>query len=888
MKRIDIVYNKLLEVATDQGIDANSLSKLLNISRANISFDLNRLWDEGKVAKSNGRPVLFSPIIAGKPQNKVKETALDKLAKKNKSLKEVIEQAKAAILYPPKGMHCLILGDTGVGKSMFADFMHSYAVEMGIKKENAPFIVFNCADYSNNPQLLTAQLFGVKKGAFTGAESDKEGLVQKADGGILFLDEVHRLPPEGQEAFFTFMDKGFYRRVGETDLRTSDVLIISATTEDPSSALLKTFTRRIPMTIRIPSLYERSAQERLELIKRFFQYESERLDRDIFVSLNTMRAMISYDCPNNIGQLKSDVQLICAKAYSDFLTNKKEDVRIYSSDLPNYIREGLYTEKENRMLWNEVLGEEITFFKFTKNENNLSLDRVEDNIYDVIDKKVNELKQKGVSYTDIETILEKDITFYFQNYINNANGDISRKNLLNIIGYDILKLVDKVFSHACTRLRKNFSTNTFSALALHINTLVERLNSNKNITNPQLNFIKKQYPVEFEVATVCVKIIESYIGSSVPEDEAGFITLFWISEQEEQDKAKGKVKVILIAHGDNTASSMADVANKLLGENYAIGINAPIEVSPLEVLSALRAIVKNDMNSKGYLLLVDMGSLTTFGQTIQKEFNLPVKVIPLVSTLHVIEATRKALLGLSLEDIYSDVLSVNSYLYSANANKETDEGHKKLAIVTACLTGEGSAIAIKSFLNNNLKYDKELFDIIPINCLDKQHMKDKLQEIQNDREILFIVSSFHIDIDADIKQYSVHDVISLRVTKELQEKIEIKTTLIRMGTVLSENIPNIDGKRLYTDISDFLSKVEENLNVCITEEALPGIILHAGFMLGRIINGDEVPVFENKDQFISVNTEVYDSIKESMQLFKDRYFIEVTDDEICYMTKFFV
>jgi transcriptional regulatory protein LevR len=76
--------------------------------------------------------------------------------------------------------------------------------------------------------------------------------------------------------------------------------------------------------------------------------------------------------------------------------------------------------------------------------------------------------------------------------------------------------------------------------------------------------------------------------------------------------------------------------------------------------------------------------------------------------------------------------------------------------------------------------------------------------------------------------------------------------------------------------------------VCITEEALPGIILHAGFMLGRIINGDEVPVFENKEQFISINTKVYDSIKESMQLFKDRYFIEVTDDEICYMAKFFV
>ncbi|MBQ5834924.1 MAG: sigma 54-interacting transcriptional regulator, partial [Bacteroidaceae bacterium] len=64
-------------------------------------------------------------------------------------------------------MNCLILGSTGVGKSMFASLMHDYAVEMEIKPADSPFIIFNCADYTNNPQLLTSQLFGVKKGAYT-------------------------------------------------------------------------------------------------------------------------------------------------------------------------------------------------------------------------------------------------------------------------------------------------------------------------------------------------------------------------------------------------------------------------------------------------------------------------------------------------------------------------------------------------------------------------------------------------------------------------------------------------------------------------------------------------------------------------------------------------
>ena len=90
-------------------------------------------------------------------------TSLDTFAIENTSLKIAIEKAKASILYPPNGMHTLLLGETGVGKSMFASLMHEYAIEVEQLPKDAPFIVFNCADYANNPQLLLGQLFGIKK-----------------------------------------------------------------------------------------------------------------------------------------------------------------------------------------------------------------------------------------------------------------------------------------------------------------------------------------------------------------------------------------------------------------------------------------------------------------------------------------------------------------------------------------------------------------------------------------------------------------------------------------------------------------------------------------------------------------------------------------------------
>lgn len=172
----------------------------------------------------------------------------------NASLFPAIEQAKAAVFYPPNGMNMLILGETSVGKSLFAELMYQYAKAIGKLPAQAPFVIFNCADYANNPQLLLAQLFGCKKGAYTGADEDKVGLLEKANHGVLFLDEVHRLPPEGQEIFFTFIDKRIFRRLGETQVeRTASVRIFSATTEEPDSSLLHTFNRRFPMVIYLAS-----------------------------------------------------------------------------------------------------------------------------------------------------------------------------------------------------------------------------------------------------------------------------------------------------------------------------------------------------------------------------------------------------------------------------------------------------------------------------------------------------------------------------------------------------------------------------------------------------------------------------------------------------------
>ena len=259
MLRIDKVYQGLSQLWGDrsvadlqdmQGTTALEVANLLGISRANTSLELNKLVRDGRAIKVTTYPVRFLPketieVLLDRDLQEITEletisdldaphqtdkpvaeaylsnskNPFDQIIGHDTSLKQVISQAKAAVYYPPSGLHMLLLGQTGTGKTFFAEKTYEYSLYEGLLKEDAPFKSFNCADYYNNPQLLMSQLFGYAKGAFTGADQDHEGLVEKADGGVLLLDEVHRLPPEGQEMLFYFIDNGSFNRLGENGVK---------------------------------------------------------------------------------------------------------------------------------------------------------------------------------------------------------------------------------------------------------------------------------------------------------------------------------------------------------------------------------------------------------------------------------------------------------------------------------------------------------------------------------------------------------------------------------------------------------------------------------------------------------------------------------------------
>jgi transcriptional regulator with AAA-type ATPase domain/transcriptional regulatory protein LevR len=824
-------------ISEDPNISTRQLTKAIN----KLGFDVSR-YLISQIAKEIRGESLETPDefteeavsdMQDVPRLPAEASAFDRIIGFDGSLKPQIQQAKAAILYPPQGLHTLILGPTGVGKSNLAEAMYEFAVETGTLKKDAPFIIFNCADYAENPQLLLSQLFGHVKGAYTGAVVSKEGLVEKADGGILFLDEVHRLPPEGQELLYYLMDKGKFRRMGETETeRTANVLIIAATTEDIESSLLLTFRRRIPMIIELSPLASRPLQERYHIIKNFFYKEADRIGVKVKVTQEALRALLLYDCPGNIGQLRSDIQVACARGFLGFIGQQKDYVEVDLIDLPAHARRGLLKIQNRKPEVESFLEGDLIArpgqieLRIEPKDDLYTLPR---EIYQYIEERFQELELQGLNQDVINRVIGGELEIKFQQLIRQvetSHHTLAKKDLVGIVGQNIVDMAEKVTKIAEKRLGK-VDNHLFYCLAIHLSATLERIQLGKPIVNPQLDKVMREYKLEYNVAKEMVKHIELLSGYKIPQDEIGFIAMYLRTITRPSDVKRGRVGVIVLSHG-RVAQGMAEVANRLLGVNHAVGIEMSLDEKPESALQrTIEAAYKID-EGKGILLLVDMGSLITFGEIITKKTGIPTKTIGRVDTVMVLEAVRRAILpDTSLDEIVESIDKQKAGLGRFMASKLSKD---KKVILTICITGEGTAIRIKNLIEKMLPGIEEEIEIIPMGVIGSEDISEKINRIKKEHTVAAIVGSIN-PRDDSIPFISVEDIVDGNAVRKLKKIVEIdsSTEVLKNNNTLRAPFTKV--------IYDELIVVNPNFNTKnevldgLAELLLKGKFVKEGFLL---------------------------------------------------------
>jgi DNA-binding NtrC family response regulator len=282
----------------------------------------------------------------------------------------VFEMLKKVI---PTRSNILILGESGTGKGMVAEVIHSSS-----QRKDMPFISINCSAIPEN--LLESELFGYKKGAFTGAASDKKGLITMADQGTLFLDEIGDMPLSLQAKVLKVIETGEVMPVGDTKSKYVDVRIIAATNRNLEEQISKglfredLYYRLNVIEVKLPPLRER--REDVLVLSRHFirRYAAENSKKVSDITEAAAQVLNSYHWPGNIRELRNVIERAVVLASSDRIGVQELPERIVSQQgarsikslkdkLEQYeiliIRETLASHNRNKESTAEELGVDL-------------------------------------------------------------------------------------------------------------------------------------------------------------------------------------------------------------------------------------------------------------------------------------------------------------------------------------------------------------------------------------------------------------------------------------------------------------------------------------------------------------------------------------------------
>jgi len=237
----------------------------------------------------------------------------------------------------------LITGENGTGKELVAQAIHRQS-----SRKDGPFVVANCSAYS--PTLLESELFGHEKGAFTGAVKMKKGRIERAKGGILFLDEIGDIAPATQVLLLRFLQDHCFERVGGEETMEADVRVLAATNRDlyreAEAGRFRNdlYYRLNVVTIHLPPLRDRKEDIPL-LCKHFLKNYSLKEGKDIHsFSSGAMQALMDYDWPGNVRQLENAVSHAVILAQGPVIER---------GNLPQFLRQTAAEPSANSLAENE-------------------------------------------------------------------------------------------------------------------------------------------------------------------------------------------------------------------------------------------------------------------------------------------------------------------------------------------------------------------------------------------------------------------------------------------------------------------------------------------------------------------------------------------------------
>jgi two-component system response regulator HupR/HoxA len=325
-------YPQVIRIILTAYPDAASLLQAINAGRvyryilkpwdrAELKITVKRALESYELASENQR--LLQELQAANEQLKAENLYLKREVERDSRFENIIGKSPAmervfdlVDKVIDSSVTVVLTGETGTGKGLFAHCMHYHGPRKG-----RLFIAQNCGALPD--ALLESELFGHRRGSFTGAVQDKKGLFEVADGGTIFLDEVSEMSPAMQVKLLQILQEGTFRRIGETEYQRVDVRTISATNKDLEAEVKKgtfredLYYRLSVFPIKVPPLRERRDDIPL-LALHFLEKHHKKLNKQVVgFSQEAMDLLCGYDFPGNVRELENMIERALALTGGD-------------------------------------------------------------------------------------------------------------------------------------------------------------------------------------------------------------------------------------------------------------------------------------------------------------------------------------------------------------------------------------------------------------------------------------------------------------------------------------------------------------------------------------------------------------------------------------------
>lgn len=910
-KLLSYIKEKTREIdfqAVDNSCTADAMSGIFGVKRNTVSHYLNQ--ELGKsLFKVNTRPVLFFSVKEFEqrffPVEKSVYVSLDELFEQKKtqnqdqvrgekdpldrmigargSLKKAVEQIKTSVFYPNTSLPIFLHGDTGAGKSYMARQIYEFSVCHKVLPEGAPFITLNCAQYANNVELLSSSLFGYVKGAFTGAYGTTKGLLEAADGGMLFLDEVHRLNNESQEKLFIFLDQGIFRRMGENEgWHKADVRIVMATTEDLDSNFLDTFLRRVPIVVEIPDLTERGIRERLQFIYQFFIRESQVLDRSLAVSGNVLDALAGHMFKGNVGELQNTIKYLCATIYAK--DQERDVIPVRLADLPDEILSEIAQSDESKI----KKSQEVLITPVSAPETISPAETEESRYYQELFEKLSSIYEEFQSQGYEAEQFEKRCFHAVNDMLDRLIYQQSSESDTMMMRY-VISSVHEAFRYVEYSTNVRFGGNVLHAAAayfFYLNSHPSEYESEKKISEEFLTYAAGHYKQETHLVKRMMELLSAKMDLNVTEAELLPLVLYFKSLNVRS--AENRTRAVILAHGYATASSIANVANRLLEEVIFEAVDMPIDKKMEDIVRWMKEYIEFHDISSGILLLVDTGSLMDIYEELSDVLRVPAAIVNNISTQMAVNAGQMVKQRYHLEDIISRLEKYNQTEYQLIYPKVD----KQKVLLTCCLTGTGTAEQIRGLIDDSIPDDIDISVIsYDYDQLNNQSTADALLDSY---DILGVIGTVNPQLSG-VEFIPLEEVVSGAADRKMEKILapavpegrigEINDHLVRNFSVrqLIGSLTILDTDKIMNHIEECLKKYEVMTGQPLANSTKINLFIHVGCLAERLIRRSPIEDYPCLSDLEEQHTEEIAKIRSAFSGIEDTYSVKIPLSEIGYI-----